>query len=152
MENFIPSESYKFILENMAIVCVDVAIYNHKHELLLIKRRNEPARGQFWLPGGRIYKGEVRRNAAIRKVHQECGIVVDFLVELFTSETIFEDGPDGIPVHSVNTVYFTMIKDTDIKLDSQASEFAWLSPADWLLGDIHPYVAQAVRESSRLLQ
>lgn len=149
--NRIPQDRYRYILEHMAIVCVDVAIYNHREEVLLVKRRNEPAKNRFWLPGGRVLKGETRRDAARRKVLEECGVGVDFLVELFTSETIFDDGPAGIPVHSVNTVYFTMIKDTDVTLDEQSSEFAWRRPGDWLLEDMHPYVQTALRESVRLL-
>lgn len=148
---WIDNEAYRLILTTMPIHCVDIAIYNHANEVLMVKRRAEPAKNRWWLPGGRVIKGEQRRDAARRKVQEECGITVEFLVELFTSETIFDDGPHGIPVHSVNTVYFTMIQERSIVLDDTSAGYKFLRPVDWLSGDLHPYVEQAVRESSRLL-
>jgi colanic acid biosynthesis protein WcaH len=147
----IPQNEYHRILEQMPIVCVDIAIFNHKSEVLLVKRRNEPAKNRWWLPGGRVLKGEPRRAAAARKLQEECGLQVEFMAELFTSETIFDDGPEGIPIHSVNTVYFTMIREAQITLDVQSSDFRWQPTHIWLQDDLHPYVAQALRESSRLL-
>lgn len=147
----IPDDNYRNILEHIPIACVDIAIYNHNNQLLMIKRRFAPAVGQFWLPGGRAHKGESRRGAAHRKLVEETGLTAQFLVELLTSETIFGDGPGDIPVHSINTVYFTMIKEGAVNLDEQSSEFDWRAPDGWLGQGLHPYVERAVRESSALI-
>ena len=42
-----PEQTYRLILENMPIHCVDTAIYNHSNEVLLVKRRSEPARNRW---------------------------------------------------------------------------------------------------------
>ena len=67
---FIPWSLYEQILDNMPIACVDVAIL-HDGKVLLVKRLDEPAKGQYWLPGGRVLKGEMLRDAAIRKTRDE---------------------------------------------------------------------------------
>ncbi|MBU2458733.1 MAG: NUDIX domain-containing protein, partial [Planctomycetes bacterium] len=61
----IPEPEYRRILNNVPILCVDLLIvYNGK--CLLLKRDNEPAKGEFWFAGGRIRKFESIENAAIR--------------------------------------------------------------------------------------
>ena len=51
----ITDERYKAIVEAVPICCVDLIIKS-KGKILLVKRKNEPLKGEFWLPGGRIYK------------------------------------------------------------------------------------------------
>jgi len=48
---------------------------NGKLECLLVERGSEPVKGVWWLPGGRIYKGETFFDAAIRKVKEETGLI-----------------------------------------------------------------------------
>ena len=43
-------------------------------ECLLVQRATEPVKGVWWLPGGRIYKGETFFDAAIRKTKEETGL------------------------------------------------------------------------------
>ena len=44
--------------------------------LLLLRRNNNPAKGQWWLAGGRIRKGESLAEALIREVEEETGLEV----------------------------------------------------------------------------
>ncbi len=74
MTQFIAWELYRQILEFMPIPCVDVAIVAHG-AVLLVRRDDPPAQGEWWIPGGRILKGEMMRDAAIRKARQEVGIM-----------------------------------------------------------------------------
>jgi colanic acid biosynthesis protein WcaH len=37
----------------------------------MYSRNDPPARGQWWLPGGRVLKGEMMRDAALRKAREE---------------------------------------------------------------------------------
>jgi colanic acid biosynthesis protein WcaH len=50
----IPVDEYQKIVEQIPIVCVDAVIMNRKGQYLLVRRKNEPLKGEFWLPGGRI--------------------------------------------------------------------------------------------------
>jgi len=62
---YIPDEEYKYILKNMPILCVDLLIM-HDGRCLLLKRDNEPAKGEYWFAGGRVRKLETIESAAKR--------------------------------------------------------------------------------------
>ncbi len=57
----IPDDNYRNILDHVPIACVDIAIYNHNNQLLMIKRGFASAVGQFWLPVGRAPDGWLRQ-------------------------------------------------------------------------------------------
>ena len=65
---YIPKLEYKAILANIPIVCVDLIIINDG-KFLLLKRDNEPAKGEFWFPGGRILKLETIKNGIYNLKH-----------------------------------------------------------------------------------
>ena len=63
---FIPKGDYEKILEVLPILCVDCVI-SHNGKCLLLRRINEPAKGQYWFPGGRVNKNEKIKDASLRK-------------------------------------------------------------------------------------
>jgi len=137
----IPQDLYNQIISNVPIACVDVAIV-HDGSVLLVKRTDDPAKGQWWLPGGRVLKGEFMRMAALRKAKEEVGIKCVVGPILHTAETIFPDGPCGIPVHSINSCFFMYpMEKVNIKLDNHQSEFKWISKMD---DNLHPYVKRCL--------
>ncbi len=105
MKSWIPDETYHAFLAAMPIACVDVAIV-HRGAVLLVRRKDAPARGEWWVPGGRVWKGETMRETAARKARDEVGIRCHVGPIIHTAETIFPDGPAGIAVHSINTCFF----------------------------------------------
>ena len=56
---------------------VDIFIYNNKKEFILIKRKNEPFKNYWALPGGFVDYGEIDENAAIREAKEETSIDVE---------------------------------------------------------------------------
>jgi 8-oxo-dGTP diphosphatase len=58
------------------IRCVGAVITRHDGRVLLIKRGNEPGRGLWSLPGGRIEPGESDVTAVAREVAEETGLTV----------------------------------------------------------------------------
>jgi colanic acid biosynthesis protein WcaH len=142
MPSFIPWELYRQILESMPIPCVDIAIVANG-AVLLVKREDAPAKGQWWLPGGRVLKGEMMRDAAKRKAREEVGIECHVASIIHTAETIFPDGPDGIPVHSINSCFFLYPVSADfrIKLDLHQSEYQWV---DHIPSGLHEYVERCL--------
>ena len=44
--------------------------------MLLVRRANDPSRGLWSLPGGRVEAGETAREAAAREVYEETGLRV----------------------------------------------------------------------------
>lgn len=60
-----------------------------KSSVLLIKRKNQPYKGSWALPGGFVECGETVENAAIRETKEETGITVELgcLVGVYSDPT-----------------------------------------------------------------
>jgi colanic acid biosynthesis protein WcaH len=122
----IPVEHYKQILEVMPVLCVDVVIRNTAGEYLLVKRVNEPLKGQWWVVGGRVLKNETLEQAVLRKVKQEVGLTVHALEPIGYYEDRFEKNAIQLdsPLHAVSVVFATVIDDRQvIKMDGQSLEW-----------------------------
>lgn len=59
------------------VACVGAIIRDDQGRVLLVRRANEPGRGLWSLPGGRIEVGESEAVAVAREVLEETGLVVD---------------------------------------------------------------------------
>lgn len=51
-------------------------VHDDRGRLLLVRRRNEPGRGRWSLPGGRVEPGEDDEQAVVREVAEETGLTV----------------------------------------------------------------------------
>ena len=138
----IEEKLYKKIQEVLPICCVDVVIFNKNKEFLLLKRRNEPVKGYWWIPGGRILKGELIEKAALRKAKEETGLDVKIKKLLGAKETIFKKGIYGSAVHTVNIIFLAEVKNGKVKMDSQSSEYKWFSKID---KNFHPYIKKFIK-------
>jgi 8-oxo-dGTP diphosphatase len=58
------------------VACVGAIIRDERGRVLLVRRANEPGRGLWSLPGGRIEAGETEEAAVVREVLEETGLVV----------------------------------------------------------------------------
>ncbi|QGK68890.1 NUDIX domain-containing protein [Allosaccharopolyspora coralli] len=56
--------------------CVGAVVHDDQGRLLLVRRANEPRRGLWSLPGGRVESGESDRSAVAREVLEETGLSV----------------------------------------------------------------------------
>jgi colanic acid biosynthesis protein WcaH len=142
--SLIPQGLYNQILENMPIACVDIAVVSGG-KILLVLRKDAPARGQWWLPGGRVLKGEKMRDTARRKAIEEIGIDCHVGPIIHTAETIFPDGPDGIPVHSINSCFLLYPVEAtaadDVNLDDHHADCQWI---DSIAPALDPYVVSCL--------
>lgn len=111
----------------MPIVCVDCLVVNNKGEYLLVKRKNEPLKGEYWVPGGRVHKNEKLVDAVHRKMREEIGVDVDVIENVGFFEEFFdatEQNAEG-GVHSISVVYRVKPRSNKIKLDDQSIEWGW---------------------------
>ena len=128
---YIPDSEYKLILQRMPIICVDLLIM-HNNKCLLLKRNNEPAKGQWWFPGGRIYKMELLKNAAIRKSKEETNLDCEFIRIVSVEETIFNKNKNmEHDIHTINVCCELKVKDVlSLKIDKYHDEFLWVDKID----------------------
>ena len=127
----ISEKQYKLIVETMPIICVDLLIINDG-KFLLLKRDNEPAKGEFWFPGGRILKLEKIKTAALRKAIEEVNLKCIFHNIVSIEETIFKrNSKMSTDVHTVNVVCKLTSNNIDkINLDNLHTNFLWASFED----------------------
>ncbi|HKQ26526.1 MAG TPA: NUDIX domain-containing protein [Burkholderiales bacterium] len=146
---FVSEELYLQILRVMPIPCVDLLIVDDAGDVLLLLRRNEPAAGQWWFPGGRVFFGELRRDAAKRKLEQECGLSSTQFQELGTFDVLLGNGPNQRS-HAITTLFKVRVASGHyIRTDPQSSEACWLTPRKWLDRGLHPFVCKRLEEVAK---
>ncbi|MEV0801771.1 NUDIX domain-containing protein [Kribbella sp. NPDC050281] len=72
--------------------CVGALVYDEQRRLLVVRRANEPGRGLWSIPGGRVEPGENDPAAVAREVAEETGLTVQ--VGAMVGE-VERDGPRG---------------------------------------------------------
>ena len=121
------SEEYRRVISVMPIVCVDCLVMNERREVLLVRRGNEPLKGEYWLPGGRVHKGERLVDAVHRKMREEIGVEVEVVGNVgffeFFHERTEQNATGG--VHSISFVYIVRPHSYVITLDNQSSDWGW---------------------------
>ena len=121
----IQTDLYKSIIRLLPIVCVDIVVKNTDGKFLLVKRKNNPLKGQWWVVGGRIEHMEKAQDAAKRKLKEEADLEVkDLLFEGCYEDNFDNNAFDDVPYHTISLI-FSCIKDDsiDIKLDKQSSDW-----------------------------
>lgn len=59
------------------VACVGGLAYDEDGRILLVRRRNDPGRGLWSVPGGRVEPGETDTQAVIREMAEETGLRVE---------------------------------------------------------------------------
>ena len=141
-DEHIPEETFGACLDALPQVCVEVLL-ERDGRLLVARRTNEPARGEWFWPGGRLYKGEELDDAARRIGREELGLDID-VVERVGVYSHFWDtssvaGADSR--HTVNVAYRVRQRDPDaaVELDDQHDDCRFVAADD---PDLHGYCYQ----------
>lgn len=97
-----------------------------KGEILLEKRKGEPGRGKWTVPGGLVELGESAEQTVIREVREETNLEVEQpeLIDVVNSVTTDENGK--IKYHFVIVDYFVKIKGGTLKAADDAAELSWV--------------------------
>jgi len=142
----IPQNIYAKIVHLMPIPCVDLLVEDENGKILMIKRANEPAKGQWWFPGGRVHFLETREQAAKRKLKEECGLEAFQMKEIGTYDVFLDMPGDEKPRHGITTLFHIRVRKQggDVILDTQSLDSDWRTPNKWLYESLHFFIKQGI--------
>lgn len=141
----IPPSEWRAIVENVPLVSVDLVI-EHDGGVLLGKRENEPAKGEWFVPGGTVLKNESRTDAVHRIADEELGepVVIDECLGTYEHFYNTSEVEDVDSKHYVATAYRCQLKRANptIAGDDQHSAFDVFHPP---FDEFHPYVERYLK-------
>ncbi|WP_123537742.1 NUDIX domain-containing protein [Halosimplex salinum] len=141
-DEFIPQEEFATVLNRVPQTCVEVVL-ERDGEVLLAHRTKEPAKGEWFWPGSRLYKGERLDDAARRVALEELGVDVTVEGRVGVYEHFWEasaiDGVDSR--HTVNIVFRVRRTDPDqsVELDEQHDDYRFVTGDE---DGLHEYVRE----------
>ena len=138
---WIDEQLYLMIKQVMPLPCVDLLIVN-KGRLLLMKRTNTLAKGLWFTPGGRIYKGESLEDAVKRVLGEETGLVPD------SFEQVGAMSHDWTEVQTITVFYKVYVSTDKPEMNDEHDDYKWIEKVD---DDIHPYVVYMIKKSGILI-
>lgn len=142
---YLKSNLFSSIIEHTPLISIDLIIKDSTGKVLLGKRVNAPAKGTWFVPGGRIYKDEKLQDAFLRITHEELGTQFTLSNSHFLGvyEHIYEDNVfnNNFSTHYVVLGFELKLKE-ELKLNTiQHDNYQWLT-IDALLEhqDVHDNV------------
>lgn len=121
-------------------------IFNEKKQVLLVKSHKW---GNKWIcPGGKVNPGERLEDAVRRETREELGIDLNEVIYWHFSQHI---NPQHFfkPAHFISFIFVCKTTDSNIKLNSEAQEFKWVSPIQATLLDLHPITKNTIENFLR---
>ena len=94
--------------------------------VLLVKRKNPPAKGLWAIPGGKIKFGERLQTAAEREIFEETGLVVKAAEPVFSFDVIERDSEGNIKFHYVIIDLIAEYVNGELKAQDDAAEARWI--------------------------
>jgi colanic acid biosynthesis protein WcaH len=141
-EYWLSEEDWNTIVANVPIASVDLLV-RYGDGLIFGKRTNEPAKGYWFLPGGRIQKGETRREAVNRIAKTELGLSVKIVESLGAFEHIYDmSDVDGVDTkHYLANGYVVDVIGGELQADDQHEDLQRFDSAPEPLHDnIYDYL------------
>lgn len=111
----IPEKTFQLIKNNIPFSCVDLILVNENDEFLLVKRKIEPYKNKWCLPGGIVKKGQKLENKLQEVAKKELGIKTHDVRPLGFYEKIYPKR------HDISHCFICRTKHDSITLDFQAS-------------------------------
>ena len=124
------AQTFKTVIESTPLVSIDLCLVCDG-QVLLGKRANEPLKGEWFTPGGRIHKNETWQDALLRIAEVELGLG-DTAVESFSLMGMWDHFYNNsaldqdISTHYVNLPHYAEFQSKpQITLDDQHGELKW---------------------------
>jgi colanic acid biosynthesis protein WcaH len=134
---------FKQVVKNTNLLAFDLIIQNNNNEIFLAERNNSPAKGYYFVPGGRVFKNENLNSALERTLNDEVGLKLnDFgsithkgLYEHIYDDNVFSDFNFNTHyiVYAIELKYLGTGK---IVLDQQHHEYKFMKIHELLDSDV----------------
>ena len=154
-QNFLEPYIFETVISSVPLVSVDLVIENTQNKFLMGLRKNRPAQGHWFVPGGRIMKEETIREAISRVLLTEIGYDLDNaqVEEIGSFDHIYKDSifsDDGkVSTHYV-ALGFHINLDNAPKItqgDGQHAELRWFSTKEIFDNEkVHEYSRDYIRK------
>ena len=140
-------EVFTQVVKNTPLVSIDMIVRNGSGEVLMGQRKNEPAKGSWFVPGGSIRKNETLDQAFRRIARAEMGFDFEREQARFLGPyehfypTNFAAEP-GFGTHYVVLAYeFSFPPKAALQPDDQHDILQWFAVAELLQNPaVHPHV------------
>ena len=140
---FLDKAVFSSVIQNTALIAIDLIIENSENKILLGKRVNEPAKNFWFVPGGRIFKDETLDSAFSRTVREEVGLELQRdtdnfygLYEHFYPNNVFDD---KFTTHYIVLAH-KITTDKELILNNQHESYQWFDKEELLQrDDVHQY-------------
>ena len=115
-------------MKNKIQLTVDAVVFGYESgniSVLLVKRKYEPYKDAWALPGGFVLEKENLEEAVQRELSEETGVKINYLEQLYTFGDLGRD-PRG---RVVSVAYFGLVKPNAFKLNAStdAKEAKWFN-------------------------
>lgn len=120
--------TYEFPRPSLTVDCVVFGLDKEDLKIMLIKRKLQPFKGKWALPGGFIHIDEPLEEAALRELREETGIEKVFLEQLYTFGDVKRDPRERV----VTVAYYALVNlwEHKIQATTDAEKAAWFSIDD----------------------
>lgn len=133
---FLDKETFSTVIESTPLVSIDLVVKNKQGEALLGERLNKPAKGDWFVPGGRILKNESLANAFKRLTLEELGqeFTIDKAELLGPFDHFYNDNVfgDEFSTHYVAIAYVLTLDDNlnSLPMNVQHGAYQWFTIND----------------------
>lgn len=132
---FLNKQEFTEVIDRTPLVSIDLVVENEKGEILFGLRTNRPAKGYWFVPGGRILKDETLDDAFLRLTQNELGVEINRsdarLLDIY--EHFYEDSVMGgkPSTHYVVAGYHLKVQQNSLALPigDQHNEYKWCAKA-----------------------
>ena len=133
--------TFKTVVESTPLVSIDLCLV-YEGRLLMGLRQNQPLKGKWFTPGGRLLKNERWQDGLARIAKGELGLTVqaDDFELMGVWDHFYENSAidDGISTHYVNLPHVCYLNSLpELLLDAQHGLFRWFEIVSIIKGTDH---------------
>lgn len=145
---WLTDQVFKTVISSTPLISIDLIVRNEQNQVLLGWRLNAPAKGFWFVPGGRIQKNETLDNVFRRLLKEELGIKKTIhrseakflgLYEHFYDNNVFDE---NYSTHYIVFAYEISIEQTKLEdfPKMQHRDYMWISESNLLIENkVHRY-------------